>query len=218
MSGENVQCGHCKVKSCVLGDFSKSPEFCASTNYADEMEEVKIKLEDEENRAMAQDVARSWKNIGKNTRIEETMQYARNRGYNKLGLAFCFGLSYEAELLTNLFINEGFDVSSATCMSGGLTSDDIGLPEEDKIMKGQRQPMCNPIGQAMILDSEGCELNIVLGLCVGDDTLFIKHSKAPVTVIAVKDSVLAHNPLAVLYTSKNFNARVNTERPKKNKK
>jgi len=74
---------------------------------------------------------------------------------------------------------------------------------------------CNPIGQAAILDGEGSELNIILGLCVGDDTLFIKHSKAPVTVLAVKDRVLAHNPLGALYTARHIYTRLNIKRPKK---
>ncbi len=102
-------------------------------------------------------------------------------------------------------------------MSGALSADDVNLPDEDKIFPGHRQPMCNPIGQAAILDGEGCDLNIILGLCVGDDTLFIKHSKAPVTVLAVKDRVLAHNPLGALYTSRNIYTRLNTRRPKKDK-
>jgi uncharacterized metal-binding protein len=75
--------------------------------------------------------------------------------------------------------------------------------------------MCNPIGQATLLDAEGCDLNIILGLCVGDDTLFIKHSKAPVTVMAVKDRVLAHNPLGALYTSRQIYTRLKTRKPKK---
>ena len=43
-------------------------------------------------------------------------------------------------------------------------------------------------------------------------TSFIKHSKAPVTVLAVKDRVLAHNPLGVLYTARDPFSRMNTER------
>ena len=38
-----------------------------------------------------------------------------------------------------------------------------------------------------------------LGLCVGHDMLFNKHSKAPVTTLVVKDRVTGHNPVAVLY-------------------
>ncbi|KJS88133.1 MAG: metal-binding protein, partial [Peptococcaceae bacterium BICA1-8] len=41
-------------------------------------------------------------------------------------------------------------------------------------------------------------------LCVGHDSLFIKYSHAPVTVLAVKDRVLAHNPLAALYCAESY--------------
>jgi len=178
------------------------------------MKESKQKLQNPEDQKMAQDVARTWKDYGKLTRIEETVLYAKLRGYKKLGLAFCVGLPQEAELLTNLLINEGFDVVSVCCMCGALTSDDVKLPEGEKIFPGQRQPMCNPIGQATVLNGENRDLNIILGLCVGDDTLFIKHSQAPVTVVAVKDRVLANNPLGALYTAGSFYRRMNTRTPK----
>ncbi len=64
--------------------------------------------------------------------------------------------------------------------------------------------MCNPIAQAEFLNKENTEFNIVLGLCVGHDTLFFKYSKAPVTVLAVKDRVLAHNPLGAIYQSESY--------------
>jgi len=212
MADKQVLCSYCASKPCLMGDLDEAPKFCPTVNRTDLIEEAKRKLQDAENRSMAQDVARTWKQLGKLTRIEETVLYAKLRGYQKLGLAFCIGLSDEARMLTNVFLNEGLKVASVTCMCGSISSDDIGLPEEDKIVAGFRQPMCNPIGQAAVLDDEGCQLNVLLGLCVGDDTLFIKHSKAPVTVLAVKDRVLAHNPLGVLYTSRNPFSRMNTER------
>ena len=80
---------------------------------------------------------------------------------------------------------------------------------------GTRQAMCNPITQAVVLNSENTDLNIILGLCVGDDTLFIKHSEAPITLLAAKDRDLAHNPLGALYTSNSGYRRINVRRPKK---
>ncbi|HHT71048.1 MAG TPA: DUF1847 domain-containing protein, partial [Firmicutes bacterium] len=62
----------------------------------------------------------------------------------------------------------------------------------------------NPIGQAMALNKSQTDLNIILGLCVGHDTLFIKYSQAPVTVLAVKDRVLGHNPMAALYLADSY--------------
>jgi uncharacterized metal-binding protein len=215
MTEMDVQCGYCGKKGCFRGDMTQAPEFCPSKLEPEALKEARGKLEEPETRGLAQDVARTWRGMAGKNRIELTMEYARLRGYNRLGLAFCVGLSQEAELLSNALINEGFEVISAGCMCGSLCSDDVGLPEEDKIMAGRRQPMCNPIGQAAVLDKEGSQLNIMLGLCVGDDVLFIKHSKAPVTVIAVKDFALAHNPLGALYTSKALFSRLNTNRPKK---
>jgi len=215
MADKQIVCSYCARKRCFMGDLSQAPEFCPSVVRPELIEEAKAKLKDSENQQMAQDVARTWKDYGKLTRVEETVLYAKLRGYKKLGLAFCVGLSQEAELFTNLLFNEGFEVVSVCCMCGGLSSEDVALPEEEKILPGHRQPMCNPIGQAAVLDAEGCELNILLGLCVGDDTLFVKHSNAPVTVLAVKDRVLAHNPLGALYTSRNFYTRLKTKRPRK---
>jgi len=198
-----------------VGDLSQAPDFCPTLTKTEVIDKSKARLKEPQIQKMAQDVARTWKDYGRLTRIEETVLYAKLQGHRKLGLAFCVGLSQEAELMTNLLINEGFEVASACCMCGSLSSDDVNLPEEDKIVTNSRQPMCNPIGQAMVLDDAGCDLNIMLGLCVGDDVLFIKHSKAPVTVLAVKDRVLAHNPLAALYTASTIYSRLKTRKPKK---
>lgn len=212
---KQIQCSYCPKKRCFVGDLSQSPNFCPSNLQSHILDTALSTLNEEENQKMARDVARTWKDYGKLTRVEETMLYAKLRGYQKLGLAFCVGLSQEAELFTNLLLNEGFDVVSVSCMCGALNSDDVELPDEEKIIPGSRQPMCNPIGQAKLLDANSCDLNILLGLCVGDDTLFIKHSKAPVTVLAVKDRVLAHNPLGALYTARHVYTRLNTRKPKK---
>lgn len=60
----------------------------------------------------------------------------------------------------------------------------------------------------MILNAENVDLAIMLGLCVGHDTLFIKYCQRPVTVLAVKDRVTGHNPLAALYLSSSYYRRL----------
>ncbi|SHJ57852.1 Uncharacterized metal-binding protein [Desulfatibacillum alkenivorans DSM 16219] len=214
MSDKGVLCSYCGRKRCFLGDLSQAPEFCPSLHREEQIAHSKEELAKEDNKATSQNVAKTWKDYGKLTRVEETALFARLQGYKKLGVAFCVGLSEEAEKFANYLLNEGFEIATVCCMCGALSSDEVDLPEEDKIFPGHRQPLCNPIGQAEILDHEGVDLSILLGLCVGDDTLFIKHSKAPVTVLAVKDRVLAHNPLAALYTSKHIYTRINTRKPK----
>ncbi len=44
-----------------------------------------------------------------------------------------------------------------------------------------------PHRQALLLAKVATQLNILLGLCVGHDSLFFKYSQAPVTVLAVKE-------------------------------
>jgi len=216
MSEKQVLCSYCARKNCYMGDVSQAPEFCPTVNKPEVMKEAMARLSEPQNQQMAQDVARSWKAKERPTRVERTVEYARLRGYKKLGLAFCAGLSKEAELFTNYLLNEGFEMASVCCMCGAISSDDIDLPEEDKVAPaGTRQAMCNPITQALVLNSENCDFNIILGLCVGDDTLFVKHSEAPVTLLAAKDRELAHNPLGALYTAHYGYTRLNVRRPKK---
>ena len=64
--------------------------------------------------------------------------------------------------------------------------------------------MCNPIYQARCLADAGTELNIVVGLCVGHDSLFYKYSQTLTTTLIVKDRVTGHNPAAVLYTANGY--------------
>ena len=138
------------------------------------------------------------------TRIEEICQFARRMGFQKLGLAFCAGLIDEAAALDRILTARGFEVSSVVCKVGRVPKERLGLADEDKIRPGEFEPMCNPIAQAELLNRAGTELNLVLGLCVGHDALFIRHAEAYTTVVAVKDRVLGHNPLAALYTSGSY--------------
>lgn len=64
--------------------------------------------------------------------------------------------------------------------------------------------MCSPIGQARFLEKAETQLNILLGLCVAHDSLFVKYSATPVTVLAAKDRVLGHNPLAARYLADGY--------------
>ena len=63
---------------------------------------------------------------------------------------------------------------------------------------------CNPILQAKMLNKEKTDMNIVVGLCVGHDSLFYKYAEALTTTLVVKDRVMGHNPVAALYTSQSY--------------
>ena len=113
----------------------------------------------------------------------------------------------EAKTTSLILTKAGFEVVSVICCVGGISKDKIGLKEDQKIHGNKYEPMCNPIAQAGMCNAAGTELNILLGLCVGHDSLFIKHSKAYTTVFAVKDRVLGHNPLALVYTAESYYRR-----------
>lgn len=132
----------------------------------------------------------------KKTRMDETVLYAQKMGYKKLGLVFCVGLSEEARKIQGILTKE-FDVVSVCCKVCGISKDEYNL---EKIEEGF-EASCNPIGQATIMNKENTDFNIVVGLCVGHDVLFYTHSEAPVTTLAVKDRVLAHNPLGYIYSA-----------------
>jgi len=139
-------------------------------------------------------------------RVEEVVQFARKMGYTKIGIAFCDGLRGEAETLSTILERRGFDVVSVCCKAGGIPKERIGIKDEEKIVSKFRGPgnwesMCSPISQAEILNDEGTEFNVLVGLCVGHDSLFFKYSQAPVTVLVAKDRVFGHNPVAGLYLS-----------------
>ncbi len=70
------------------------------------------------------------------------------------------------------------------------------------------ETMCNPIVQAMIINKSKVDMAIMLGLCIGHDTLLIKYCEVPLMVLAVKDRVTGHNPLAALYTSGTYYSRL----------
>ena len=83
------------------------------------------------------------------------------------------------------------------------------IKEEEKISgPGWYESMCNPITQAEILNSEEVDFVILMGLCVGHDTLFIRYCRALMTVLAVKDRVTGHNPLAAVYLSHSYYERL----------
>ncbi len=133
-------------------------------------------------------------------RVEELIQFAAKCAYRRLGLAFCLGLRREARMLTDVLESRGFEVVSVCCKSGAEPKHKIGIRPEQQIGGPEAwESMCNPLVQAEVLNSGKVDLAIMLGLCIGHDTLFIKYCRVPVTVLAVKDRVTGHNPLAALY-------------------
>jgi len=144
------------------------------------------------------------------TRIIEICEFARKMNYSRIGLAFCIGLAREASIVEEVFRSYGLDVVSILCKAGKTSKDRIGIAKEDKIFQDTDESMCNPIFQAKVLNNEKTQFNVLLGLCVGHDSLFFKYAEAPTTVLAVKDRVTGHNPLAAIYLANSYYRKLNT--------
>ena len=142
------------------------------------------------------------------TRIVEICEFAEKMSFERLGLAFCIGLAKEAGIVEKILKGRGFEVVSVLCKAGRTSKNMIGITDDEKIHKGTDEAMCNPIFQAELLNHSKTEFNILLGLCVGHDSLFFKYAEAPTTVLAVKDRVTGHNPLAAIYLSDTYYRKI----------
>lgn len=142
------------------------------------------------------------------SRLEEIMEFAGRMGYRRLGVAYCGGVQFEASLLVPIIENRGFEVVSVQCKCGSVPKEELGLEDREKVWPGRFEAMCHPIAQAEVLNAHGTEFNILVCLCVGHDSLFLKHSQALCTVLAAKDRVYGHAPLMAVYQSKSYHRRV----------
>ena len=133
------------------------------------------------------------------TRVEDTIALAKIMGWRKIGIATCIGMLSETDELVKILAAQGLEPFSVCCKTGSIDKLRVGLAEKDKVRPGTFEPACNPIAQAQLCNRAGTDMNIIVGLCVGHDMLFTKHSKAPVTTLVCKDRVTGHNPVAVLY-------------------
>jgi uncharacterized metal-binding protein len=205
MEGPTPQCVKCTALRCSSRDKNKkAPAFCPTEKYSDLARETIEKYKLPENQA----VIEGWLGLMSKildpqkakekwswTRIDEIMEYAKIRGMTRLGIATCYALIPESRFLSEILESNGFDVVSISCLCGEVDPQELGMPGN---------VFCNPILQAEILNHENTDLNIMVGLCVGHDILFLRHCKAETTPLVVKDRSLGHNPVAALYQSQGF--------------
>jgi len=205
MEKNSPQCVKCTVLRCSSKEENKKvPASCPTEKYSDLVKETIDKFMLPENQAINQgwlgymskvmnpEKSReklSW------TRVDEIMEYAKIRGMTRLGIATCYALMSESRSLSDILESNGFDVLSISCLCGEVNPQDVGMPGNI---------FCNPIMQAEVLNREKTELNIMVGLCLGHDILFLRHCKAETTPLVVKDRALGHNPVAALYLNQGF--------------
>jgi len=187
------ECAKCRTTTCGEGkDCARGYEF---SSY---VEKAKKEYEKE-------NIRKIWENASKIEaehymkwiRLEEIKEFCHLMEYKKIGVVMCSGLIEEASMVVK-FLSEHLEVASICCKNCSIDKKHYDFPQ---IKKNKFEAACNPIGQALVMNDEKTELNIIIGLCIGHDILFTKYSKAPVTTFIVKDRVLGHNTVASIYSN-----------------
>jgi uncharacterized metal-binding protein len=217
MESVRSECARCDVEEKICRDpGGQAPAFCPTIQHQEAVAAATVEYDRADVREFARQasIQEAECYVGRDrtpyvlhpvkTRVQETGEFARRMGYQRLGVAFCSGLREEARALVDILEAQGFEVVSVVCKVGTTPKERLGLGEEHKIHRGQFETMCSPIAQAAVLNEAGTQFNIMVGLCVGHDSLFLKYAKAPCTVLVVKDRVLGHAPANALHTSGSY--------------
>jgi uncharacterized metal-binding protein len=145
-------------------------------------------------------------------RIQETIEFANKMGYSRIGLAFCLGLKHEAKIVSDILKAQGFEVASVVCSVGRTSKEFLDIQEAQKVCPGEFESMCSPVAQAKVLNSAKTDFNILMGLCVGHDSLMMRFSEALCTVLVAKDRVTGHNPLAAIQLYRSYYKKLKEEK------
>jgi uncharacterized metal-binding protein len=171
----SVECASCHVYACRVGRVDASPEDCPMRGPFPAFEDLYDT--DESRRLLYHSAWVEAAGYGRWTRLREVAELAHRMEYHRLGVAACPDMSMEADLAARALRRQGLEAV-------------VAAPFDE----------CDPVAQAALLAEERTHFNVIAGMCVGHDSLFIRHSSVPVTSLVVRDLRLAHNPAAALYT------------------
>lgn len=209
-------CDQCTTRACRIDlkrgiPESELPKHCPTRAFATEMPAVMNKYNDPlTHKLILASQLMNNEGQGNWSRLEETIEFTRLANINKVGLAFCHGLWNEAMIAGRILRTAGLQVVGVPCTVGRARWVEYKLPRT-------HCTTCNPVGQAFVLNRAKTEINVTIGLCVGDDMVFARESDAPVTTLICKDKVTGHNPAVALYTAENyFKNRLNRFKKKSN--
>ncbi len=202
MKYEDPACAYCPptVRACSKGEAEeRGPGFCPTKVDSDTQALARALYDDPETRKVSREAGIvESEGYCKWTRVEEIVHFAKRMGYKKIGIANCISFVDHAYVLSGILESHGFEVVSVACKNGSIPKEELGIADSEKIRPGHFEALCNPVSQAELLNAHGCEFNVVMGLCIGHDSLFFKYAKGLTTVLIAKDRVLGHNPVAAL--------------------
>ena len=71
--------------------------------------------------------------------------------------------------MSHMFRSRGFDTVQVNCKVGAIEKGEIGIAEDEKVRMLTFETICNNIAQALILNQQKTDLNVIVGLCLGHD-------------------------------------------------
>jgi uncharacterized metal-binding protein len=189
-------CLHCATAASFKGDTARMPKTCPTRTHAEVARDAAPYLTPDRQALMRAADGTPFDALGRvRTRVEEVVAFARARGMRRVGVAFCVSLIREAQQLGRTLEAEGLEAALVCCRVGAVDSAEIGLP---KAHPERFAAICNPVGQAKLLNAAKVELVAQVGLCIGHDLVLQEECEAPVTTVVVKDRALDHHPVLAL--------------------
>jgi len=182
-----MECTICKSKSC------RTLESCGNESFArDEVLEAYHAGDAQETVQAAARLVDGGRS-GSLSRLEEIAEYALDRSWKKVGLAYCYGMESDAGLVSKYLRGRGLRVEAVSCTTGALAQDEMN--EASDIHKVG----CDPLGQAEQIKAASVDMVVEMGLCLGHDMLFHSGIGAlPSTTLVTKDRTTVHDPLRAI--------------------
>lgn len=222
-----VSCVDCKVHACfpdinvTKGGKRKPPPYCPAVAQKEVGEKALAKYAGETHRfarsttlvenscyLMHDDGSAVLPMVTLHPRAEELIILAHVHGCKKLGIAFDIDLQDIAKLYTEILEKNGFRVVSVCSKAAAMTADEIGIADgKDTINNG--------IVMAELLNSEKTDMNILIGLGVGQDSLFYKYADAFSVPLMIRDRVYGGATMEGMYQcfnswgSRNYSDAIN---------
>ena len=179
-----MNCTTCSDKVCRKQQTSCERESFVKTEIIDQYQEVSVS----EIVKAAAELVDSGR-AGTLSRIEEIIEFSKRMNYQKIGLAYCYGMEKYAQAIETLLVDEWFDVSAVSCSVGGLKQSEVNAAS------CIHKVSCNPLGQAEQLNAEKADLTLVVGICMGHDIILNRNLDMDFTTLVVKDRKYNHAPL-----------------------
>lgn len=127
------------------------------------------------------------------SRIEEIAEFALDRNWARIGLAYCYGMEAEATMVSRILRSRGLRMEAVSCSTGALAQEEVNAQSQ------LHKVSCNPLGQAAQIRSAKVDLVVTMGLCLGHDILFQQALEGtPCTTLVVKDRTSGHAPLVAI--------------------